>query len=58
MCKKDRHHDFDETEMMNLLNQERMNERKRKQEFSTPEMQLPGEKRSREDKGMEMEREL
>lgn len=58
MCKKDRHHDFDETEMMNLLNQARINERKRRQKFPTPELQPPSEKRSREDKSMEMEREL
>lgn len=61
MCTKDRHHDFDETEMMNLLiNRARLEKRKKENVMESPPNfnELEEKKISREDKGMEMEQEL
>ena len=58
MCTKDRHHDFDETEMMNLIHQAKRKKEKQQQELLFEDEPKRGKNASSKEKTMEIDREL
>lgn len=58
MCTKDRHHDFDETEMMNLIHQAKRKKEKQQQELLFEDEPKRGKNAAAKEKAMEIDREL